>query len=119
MKRFAPGLLVLAGWFFAQVAGTPQEVYAQARTSLASLQSEINALQQLVLGIDADVEALQSDVEIITTSAVFHGQPVQIGPGSVVANAENAGTLRYDPAEGTLKVSNGTEWRTLAYEIAP
>ena len=42
MKRFAPVLLVLSGWFIAQIAGTPQQVYAQARTSLSSLQAAID-----------------------------------------------------------------------------
>jgi hypothetical protein len=42
MKRFAPLLLVFAGWILAQFAGTPQQVYAQARTSLSSLQTAID-----------------------------------------------------------------------------
>lgn len=132
MKRFAPMLLVLTGWFIAQVAGTPAQVYAQARTSLSSLQAAIDGILSgdTTVGHAAEADFAAeaasladgvpwSSISNIPGDVVFHGQAVQIGPGTPEANAQNAGTVRYNFAEGTLQVSDGTDWRTLAYEIAP
>lgn len=44
MKRFYPVLLVFGGWFIGQFIGTPEQVYAQGRVSLASLQATIDAI---------------------------------------------------------------------------
>lgn len=116
MKRFAPVLLVLAGWFIAQIAGTPQQVYAQARTSLSSLQSAVNALS-------SDINALSSTIDDIINGNTTVAVAVQAESVPVVGGGGNAATtpgeLRFNAAEGTLQVSDGTAWLNLALENAP
>ena len=58
MKKLLPLALMLLGWTFAQVVDTPQQVYAAARTSLASLQA---AIDDMINGNTPVARALDSD----------------------------------------------------------
>lgn len=123
MKRFVPILLVLAGWFFAQFAGTPQQVYARARISVSSLQT---AIEDIINGNTTVGHATTSDSATVADSATIadfalvaeqaRSVPAEFG-GSAVASTP--GELRFNMDEGTLQVSDGTVWLALAYEAAP
>ncbi len=140
MKRTSPILLVLAGWILAQVIGSPQQVYSQGRTSLASLQNAINSIinGNTTVGNAANAESLDgisaAEVVVLTDlfpledqiitldarvseiedTAAFHGQSIQIGDTANEANASNAGTIRFK--DGMLQVSDGTAWRIISLE---
>jgi hypothetical protein len=101
MKRFAPVLLVLAGWMVSQIAGTPQQAYAQARTSLASLQTAI--------------DAIISGNATVGNAANLDGRPssayVRLANVNEAANASNVGALRLNGTN--LQFNDGTGWQTL------
>ncbi len=143
MKRITPLLLVLAGWFIAQIAGTPQQVYAQARTSLASLQTAIDniingntvvgsawlaeeanavpavnsgggvAINPGSLQYALDTAELQVSDGERWQSVPIQGGPIRIGDAPSDANFDNAGMVRFH--QGALEVSDGISWRPLAF----
>lgn len=128
---------ILCGLTIGHLTGGPAPVLAQARTSLASLQSAIDGLINAVIpagnalkleGYSSSAFYLRTDAipaEAVAGSLPASSIPTQLDnkdlqsprilPAGLGASAETVGVLRFNTAENALQVSDGTQWRTLAY----
>ncbi len=106
----------------------PSTANAQQRTTLASLQADLNAVVQGLAAFDAQLGTVESELASVNQSlgSVFDivdsilagGQSVgsvdgkvRIADSSVVASVQNAGELRF--SQGQIQFSDGTQWRKL------
>jgi hypothetical protein len=108
-----------------------KSAHAQERTSLASLQNQVNQLIQSDAAMSAAIAAIQTsstdlgtaviDIEDAITAILDGDQPVghvdgtvRIRPSSIGATAANAGRLNYNSVTNSLQFSDGQAWRTLS-----
>lgn len=116
-RRLLGGIFSLwCGWMIASVIGTPQQVLADTRISLASLQTAINKIisGETPVG-DAD-HAGYADFAMESISSRYSQRASSV-PTDIYwdATAETAGFLRFNRNTQSLEVSDGTQWRALAY----
>jgi len=103
---------------------SPRKAHAQTRTTLASLQDEVNLLKAALTALDADLEAsgmglnaLISQLSDQVDDILAGDSPVGAVEGFVrlaglpeIADASNAGELRFNPATGAFEGSDGIGW---------
>lgn len=101
----------------------PEAQAQAARTSLASLQAEINELNTFVDALQADLETnympkeggtFTGDVNVegkIEAETIKSAGGVQVGVTSEAAGTANQGMLRWNT--GRLEVSDGVQWRVV------
>ena len=121
---------VVCGLMMGCLFGPPQQLMAQARTSLASLQAAIDGIisgatsvgdaQRLGGFVEADFVrwshaegryALRVDG---TANNLTLSTPI-IDSVSSNPSLANVGKLYFNSATGTLRIFDGNSWRTLAY----
>ena len=123
-RRLGFVLCALCGWAAASISGTPQQVYAQTRTTLASLQAAIDSIiagttpvgmsNGLTLPTGFPPSPAVGQVAWSGTNlAVYDGVqwgsgPVRLTNVSDAASAANAGTLRWTGTQ--VQFCDGSQW---------
>ena len=116
-RRLLGGIFSLwCGWMIASVTGTPQQVLADTRVSLASLQTAINKIISGETPVGEANHAVHADDSMTSMFSFQATQALSVPTGTdLPATAANAGFLRFNGNTQSLEVSDGTQWRALAY----